>query len=65
MYRNDLDFLVLDQSTYRQTQNRVRQAPEQSDNSPRQVLWEVGLVLVSALSVAAMIDIAFAWLNIG
>jgi hypothetical protein len=64
MHRSDLDFLHLEGGVETRTEDPGRQEPEQN-NSPRQVLWETGLVLASALSLVALIDLAFAFLHIG
>ena len=56
MYRNELDLLHVEGA---QAAAPPRTATAESDNSPAQVFWEMGLVLGSALGLAAVIDIAF------
>jgi hypothetical protein len=59
MFRNELDFMHLEElrSDARKTRPELREEP-QSDNSPEAVLWEMGLVLVGALSAALAINAA-------
>ncbi len=57
MFRNELDFMHLEElrSGARKDRSVLR---DKTDNSPSRVLWEMGLVLIGALSAALAINLA-------